>query len=380
MKNLFANLLSLCLALFLVDAVVSLLDDSLILIFGLHIFSLFRGLVAIFGALMALGVYGLMGLTPMVPKRLFIPIPLFHLALILVSFPFAIYCYGHLQQIAVGVSVCQVIVGLGILYGSQGGFKLRWPLVPENRLGVRRFSWLNLSVFTLVNVFVLLPAVIAYFFFCTGLALNHFTNGFMALHPGGLTVQARKYVRNDGKTIQLFPMAHVADADFYGKISQSFPTNSVILMEGVTDEKNLLTNGISYDRMANALGLATQQDQFSPSCGDMVQADMDVDQFSPGTIECLNLVMLVHSKGLSPATLQQLLQYTPSQQTVKQLFDDLLTKRDQHLMGEIQSQLPQSDNIMVPWGVAHMPEIAKEIEKSGFHLDKTQEYMVIQFH
>jgi hypothetical protein len=380
MKNLFAILLSLCLALFLVDAVVSLLDDSLILLFGLHIFSLFRGLVAIFGAFMALGVYGLMGLTPMVPKRVFLPIPLFNLALILVSFPIAIYCYGWLQQLSVSLSACQVIVGLGILYWSQGGFKLRWPLVPENRLEVRRFSWLNLSVFTLVNVFVLLPAVIVYFFFCTGLALNHFTNGFMALHPGGLTVQARKYVRNDGKTIQLFPMAHVADADFYGQISQSFPTNSVILMEGVTDEKNLLTNGISYDRMANALGLATQQDKFSPSCGDTVNADMDVDQFSPDTIECLNLVMLVHSKGLSPATLQQLLQYSPSPQTVKRLFDDLLTKRDQHLMGEIQSQLPQADNIIVPWGVAHMPEVAMEIENSGFHLDKTQEYMVIRFH
>ena len=380
MKNLFAFLLSLCLALFLVDAAVSLLDDSLILFFGLHIFSLVRGLVAIFGALMALGVYGLIGLTPMVPKRLFLPIPLFHLALILASFPFAIYCHGRLQQLSVGISACQVIVGLGILCWSQGGFKLRWPLVPENRLGVRRFSWWNLSVFTLANVFVLLPGVIVYFFFCTGLAVNHFTDGFMALHPGGLTVQVRKYVRNDGKTIQLFPMAHVADADFYRKVSQSFPTNSVILMEGVTDEKNLLTNGISYKRMANALGLAEQHEEFSPCSGEMVQADVDVDQFSPDTIECLNLVMLVHSRGLNPAVLQQLLQYSSSPQTVKQLFDDLLTRRNRHLMDEIQSRLPQSENIMVPWGVAHMPGIAKEMENSGFHLDETQEYMVIRFH
>ena len=53
LRNLFAILLSLCLGLFLVDAAASLLDDSLILFFGLHIFSLFRGLVAIFAALMA---------------------------------------------------------------------------------------------------------------------------------------------------------------------------------------------------------------------------------------------------------------------------------------------------------------------------------------
>lgn len=380
MKSLFTILLSLCLALFLVDAVVSLLDDSLILLFGLHIFSLVRGLVAIFGALMALGVYGLMGLTPMVPKRLFLPIPLFHLALILVSFPFAIYCYGRLQQIAMGVSTCQVIVGLGMLYWSQGGFKLRWPLVPESRLGIRRFSWWNLSAFTLVNVFVLLPAVIVYSLFCTGLAVNHFTDGFMSLHPGGITVQARKYVRNDGRTVQLFPMAHVADADFYEKVLQAIPTNSIILMEGVTDEKNLLTNGISYERMANALGLAEQQKKFSPCFAKMVHADADVDQFSPDTIECLNLVMLVHSKGLNPEILQQLLQYSPSQQTLQQLVDDLLTRRNQHLAGEIQSHLSQSENIIVPWGVAHMPGIAKEIEMSGFRLDEMQEYTVIRFH
>ena len=35
---------------------------------------------------------------------------------------------------------------------------------------------------------------------------------------------------------------------------------------------------------------------------------------------------------------------------------------------------------MVPWGVAHMPGIARELRKAGFWLDDTQEYMVIQFH
>jgi len=34
---------------------------------------------------------------------------------------------------------------------------------------------------------------------------------------------------------------------------------------------------------------------------------------------------------------------------------------------------------MVPWGVAHMPGIAKEIQKLGFHLDETHDYMVIRF-
>jgi hypothetical protein len=34
----------------------------------------------------------------------------------------------------------------------------------------------------------------------------------------------------------------------------------------------------------------------------------------------------------------------------------------------------------VPWGAAHMPGIAREILKSGFHLAETREYVVIRFH
>jgi DNA-binding transcriptional MerR regulator len=328
---------------------------------------------------MALGIYGLIGLTPMVPKRLFLPIPLFSLAVMLSAFPFTIYFYGRIQQVAWGISVCQVLLGLIILYYSQGSFKFRWQLVSEGQLGVRRFSWRNLSVFVLVNVFVLLPMMIVYFFLWTALAVDHFSEGFMALHPGGFTVQVRKYVRNDGKTIELFPMSHVADAGFYEKVSQTFPTNSIILMEGVTDKKNLLTNGISYKRMANALGLAEQHEKFAPTRGEMVRADVDVEQFSKNTIDFLNLIMLFHSQGVNARNVQKLMQYSPPPNFEEQLFDDLLRKRNQHLLEEIQSHLLQSDNIMVPWGVAHMPGIAKEIQKSGFRLDETREYVVIRF-
>ncbi len=121
------------------------------------------------------------------------------------------------------------------------------------------------------------------------MAVNHFSEGFMTLHPGGFTVQVRKYVRNDGKVIELFPMAHVADADFYQQVSQTFPSNSIILMEGVTDINNLLTNKLSYKRMAKSLGLSEQKKEFKPTHGELVRADVDVDQFTPDTIDILNL-------------------------------------------------------------------------------------------
>jgi len=225
-----------------------------------------------------------------------------------------------------------------------------------------------------------LPAVFVYLFLCSALAVHHFSEGFMALHPGGLTVEARKYVRNDGKTIELFPMAHVADADFYQNISSSFPTNSIILIEGVTDDMNLLTNKLSYKRMAKSLGLAEQKQQFAPSRGEIVRADVDVSQFTPETIACLNLAALVHSQGMTPANIQTLLAYSPSPEFEENLMNDILTKRNQHLLEEIQSHLTQSDNIMVPWGVAHMPGTARAIQKLGFHLVEAHEYSLIRFH
>jgi hypothetical protein len=378
-RHLFAILLSVCLGLFLLDGVVSFTDDSLTLLGWLHPLSALRGLTSFFALLVVVGVYVLIGLTPMVPKRLFLPIPAFVLVTTLGVLPLAIYYFERLPLISWGLSACQVTVGLAILHVCQGKPVFRWPLVPVDRLGTRSFSWLNLSVFVLVNVLVLLPAIVFYVFLCTALTVGHFSDGFMALRPGGLSVQVRRYVRHDGKTIELFPMAHVADARFYHKVSQTFPTNSIILMEGVTDDKNLLTNKISYRRMAKSLGLSEQRQEFVPSRGEIVDADVDVDVFSRDTIDFLNLVMLVHARGLTPENLQKVMQYSPPAHLDEELINDLLRKRNQHVVEQIQSHLSESDNIMVPWGVAHMPGIAREIQKAGFRLDQSQEYTLIQF-
>jgi hypothetical protein len=378
-RQVLAILLSLCLGLFLADAVVSLLDDSLIILFGSHLLTGTRGMVWLLAMLMALVIYGLMGLTPMIPKRLFFPLTLFNPVAALAVVPLFIYFYDRIQQVAWIISLGQVLFGLNILYLVQGGYKPRWPLVPERILQARRFSWLNLSVFLLVNLLVLLPAVIAYLVLCAALAVNHFSEGFLAVRPSGLMVQARKYTRTDGKTIQLFPMSHIADPDFYRKIAQSFPTNSIILMEGVTDDRNLLTNKITYKRMASSLGLAEQHEVFKPSRGELVRADVDVEQFTANTIGLLNLAMLVHSKGLNAETLLEVLRFSPPPHSEEELLNDLLRKRNRRLLEELQARLPQTEHIIIPWGVAHMPGISAEIQKAGFQLVETQEYVVIGF-
>ena len=160
MRQLLAGLLSLCLGLFLADGVISLIDDSLIVVSGLHLLTGLRATVSLFAMLMALLTYGLMGLTPLIPKRLFLPLALYYPVTQLGLIPFAIYCYTKLALVVWCVSLGQVLLGLGLLFQLQGRLKLRWALVPVNQLNARRFSWRNLSVFVLVNAFALLPAVL----------------------------------------------------------------------------------------------------------------------------------------------------------------------------------------------------------------------------
>ena len=50
-----------------------------------------------------------------------------------------------------------------------------------------------------------------------------------------------------------------------------------------------------------------------------------------------------------------------------------------NLVQEIRKELERSTGVLVPWGAAHMPGVAREIEKLGFTLSRTDEYTVIAF-
>jgi hypothetical protein len=377
-RHLVAVVLSAGLALFLLDGLISAIDDTFILFFNVHVLGGIRGFVGFLSVIVGLVIYALMGLTPMIPKRKFFLVALFSPLGALAALPFWIYSHERIQVAIWAISITQVVCGIAILCLVQDGFRLRMPLVSEQRLGARGFSWLNLFGFLIANAVVILPAVAAYLFFCGTLAVGHFSEGFVALRPGGLSVQARKYVR-EGKSVFLCPMAHVADQNFYRTISQSFPTNSIVLMEGVTDRQHLLTNHITYKKMATTLGLSEQQKEFKPSEEQMERADVDVKEFTPNTIGFLNLVMRIHSQGLNAVTLMELMSFSPPPGFERELFDDLLRKRNRRLLNEVKTRLPETENIVVPWGAAHMPEIAREIQKDGFRLEESRDYTVIRF-
>jgi len=382
MKKFVSVLCSVCLILFLADAGLSLLDDSLTLGLGLHVFSVVRALAFLVFIPVALATYVMIGVTPMVPKRWFLPIVFFAPAAFFGLLLFAIYHFDLAPQAAWFISLAEVLLGLWILYRAQGKLTVRWPLVPEAQLGNKVFGWVNLLGFLFGNVFVLAPAVLVYLAFCAILAVDHLTQGFLKLQSDGLVARAKTYVRDDGKTILLMPMMHMAEPDFYAQVTKSFPPHSAILLEGVSDNEHLMEYKLDYSRVATSLGLCSQKEEFTPSADGNVEvrrADVDVDVFSKPTLEMLNLVARLYSNGLDPVVLKQLSQKSKDPNLQEEIMTDILVKRNEHLLGEIQSELRRSNLIVVPWGAAHMPGISAEIEKEGFHLTRTQEFKILNF-
>lgn len=378
-RKLLSFVLSLTLILVLANAVASVLDDSGYLFTGHYLLATPSGILSLLTILATLLVYGLMGLTPAVPKRIVLPIVFLVALPVLAIFPTAIYSYQRLTLVDWIVSWIVVAACLGMMRGLMGSWKPRWPVVADKHLGTRSFSWGNLVAFVLLTLFVLLPAIGLYVGGCTSMAVSHFTDGFVSLRPSGVILQARKYVRDDGRTVVLFPMSHIAESDFYRSVEQSFTSNSVVLLEGVTDTNHLLTNHISYKRAAKALHLSEQHEDFNPVQGRLVAADVDVQEFTSNTIAMLNIVMLIHSEGINPHTISILAGFAPSPDVEQQLLEDLLVKRNQHVVKELFARLPDSNSFIIPWGAAHMAGIAKEIQKAGFHLVGTRDYVSIRF-
>jgi hypothetical protein len=379
MKKFLTALLNVLLVVLLADAVVSLLDDSLGLFAGVHALSSLRGILAFLAFIAGGLLYLLMGATPLVPKRFFLPLALFGPVAMLGAIPLSIFHHDRLAQIAWAFSWCQVILSLCIVVWLQGGFRFHWPLIREDQMGSKAFGWLNSIGFVLVNGCVVLPAVLFYFGYCGVLAVDHFSGSFLALRSDSLVVRARKYVRDDGRTIHLIPMMHIGESRFYQQISESFPTNSVILLEGVTDNQNLLKQKLTYKRVAKSLGLTEQQEEFAPERGRPKMADVDVGEFSQKSIEFIKLATRLHAEGLNMPVLMELIEKSQDPALGSQIWEDLLLKRNEHLLGEIRKELRQSEVVVVPWGAAHMRGIAEGIQKAGFHPSDTREFTILNF-
>lgn len=368
--------LSLLIVMFLITGAVSLLDDTLQL-FNRADLTVMRALLLLLMMPLGLITYLFVACSPGLPKRIFLTLALFIPVLNVAVLPLLIYFYEHAIWIAWGSSLLQVLTGIWMIRHLKTGPRISWPLVPESRIGEDKFRFGHFAAVILAGLFLIIPALLAYTTFSAKLAISHFTDGFVKLRSSGIAMDVREYVRDDGKKITLIPMSHVGEPEFYEELSNSFPEDAVVLLEGVTDNQKLFTVQGGYSKMAEAAGVVEQHTHFKPK-GRLVPADIDMSELSKETREMLKDAMLIHSKGVTEETLPILMKPAPPDLRDK-LMDDILTKRNHHLLKIIVRELPNTQEIIVPWGAAHMSEVAEKIQEKGFKPVSSREMMSIRF-
>lgn len=394
----FANLF---LLLFLVDGGVSLLDEAVKLLFPLPPLSGVRNLLANAVILMAVPLYLSLGIDRRLPKRLFLPLTLFALISPLSGWLFPSLAdaraYGLLAAAA------QIALALLLLrrYRQPGG---RPPALPPELFVAPFFTPRNTLIFGVANLFAIPLALVVIVFSAANAYMAAYTAGFMHLRPGGLYMTERVYQR-DGRTIRLAGMIHVGEKDYYDDLARSVaPGRTIVLAEGVSDDRELLRSRLDYGRVADFLGLASQEkmlfrgrlieeDEFDalrprprgekkPTAEtDILRADLDVSAFRPPTLLVLDAI----GKQLreSPSFVQGFLalnawaekNITPEMNEI--VVDDILHRRNREVIRHLGKALENYDTVVIPWGALHMKEIEEEVLERGFRLREERERVSI---
>lgn len=197
------------------------------------------------------------------------------------------------------------------------------------------------------------------------------TGGFLGLDGSNVTSIERVYEKN-GKTLHLIPMVHIGDEEFYKELSKvDGKVKTLYLLEGVSDRDKLLKN-LDYGNFAKGAGLDLQKEHFNPSAPaeykdniSIKMADIDVNEFKPETREFLKKVFdQMNKKSFFEVMYMSSDKFSAKESSA--LIVDLVQKRNEKVLSELKANEKDFQEIYIPWGAAHMPEIERDILKDGY--------------
>lgn len=232
--------------------------------------------------------------------------------------------------------------------------------------------------------------------------LDNFAGSYVDLSPRGLSLKERVFEK-DNRRVRLTGMVHIGDPDFYQNLTlnQPLPTSErhLVLTEGVSDENGILpeafASGETYARFAQKLGLEPQvepkiepeaeppartQEHFPKEITGLtyLNADIDVSELKQKHQDMLVQLLTF----LDEMELHEMLAM-PEGLTAKDMNDlfvvGLLQTRNDHLMSMLKEQLPNYDEVHIPWGAAHLPDIEQRLLDAGYELVEESDQPAIDF-
>ncbi len=351
--------------LFLLDGIISLVDMVTARCFGIHPLFAIRGVVAFFPFVLAFPLYCIIGCTRGFPWRVLFPMILF---IIWVGLFFALPLpfFLGIQNTEFALSVAQVVLGILVLVGlrcsSQNG---QW-LYGMSAFEQLEFRWPRLFGFVAVNVFLVGPLLCIYVGVSASAGISHFSQGFVHLNAKGVSVEVRTYRHND-KKILLLPTVHIADRSFYSDLIAGLPPEkTVVIPEGVTDRKNLLANGMGYEKLATSLGLVAQDNQTLAAELPTNSCDIDISMLSPEVVDFLSAISaLFHNSDSGNYAMTLLKSTSIPAPDINLLWKEIIEDRNRRVTDCIYDSLKNYDYVAVPWGAGHMPGIEKDLLAAG---------------
>jgi hypothetical protein len=273
--------------------------------------------------------------------------------------PLPAYFSWHSLELCGALS--QTLAGSAIILGLRkrsGGASF---LFPPEATCFAEFSWARTGLTVATKLLVVLPALFVYLLLSAQILVREYSSGFLEVTPAGIFTEARIYEQN-GRKVYLLPTIHIASPAFYETLMDGLPEkSSVILPEGVTDQKGLIKAAIDYSVAADSVGLAAQPDLTVQHKNHAVlRCDADMSDFSPGTLSVLNglgQVLKNMKAGETEGVLAALEAFDAGDPMA--LWKDILETRNNKVLEGLKLALPQYEHVAVPWGAAHMPGIER---------------------
>jgi hypothetical protein len=269
--------------------------------------------------------------------------------------------YFSWHSLELGGALSQTVAGSATILGLRkrsGGTSF---LFPPEATCFAEFSWARTGFTLATKLFLVLPALFVYLLVSAQILVREYSSGFLEVTPSGIFAEARIYEQN-GRKIYLLPTIHIASPSFYETLMDGLPEkSSVILPEGVTDQKGLMKTAIDYSGAADSVGLAAQPDLTVQHKNHAVlRCDADVSDFSPVTLSVLNglgQVLKNIKSGETEGVLTALEALDAGDPMA--LWKDILETRNNKVLEGLKLALPQYEHVAVPWGAAHMPGIER---------------------
>jgi len=389
---------------FAADALLSFADEALSAA-GNKTLSPLRNLVAGL-VLLATPVMALIVLfVPHLPKLVFLPLIVFIVWAAFGAVPlFPANDNESMLLLLMGLQVALAVGAFLILKARTGSWLLSAAALPYKRHLVAR------TVAAAAFLIVALPILAgALGLFAIAAVLEAESGGYLDVTSSGIDVR-ETILTKDEKTVYLVGMMHIGETAFYRTVFEGFPSDALILAEGVSDRQNLLSSDLSYHRVARVLGLeqqpaladqsgaGAQPDEPATDAGrneepggsvdaratgmpEVRPADVDISEFSEVTLRFLNAVADFYA---SRSVIELIRNSDPlsnefSEEDYKLVFSDLIGKRNDRLMAEFDAAIVDYDAVVIPWGAMHMPGLEAALRERGFSAAPGRVIPVVRF-